>query len=418
MPAVETPAPAQVQAPFNDAFAALDNFSEDRADDAPVKESPRVVRDDRGPDGKFVPKSERTKASPAKAEAKPKQTVKPEPKEDEKEEAETDDILGEPAEDKPKDDKPSEKIAPRQLREAYEQLKKKHAELELEHTKFKSKASEPDPEKKTLSERLAEREKRLNELEDEIRYAAYEKSSEYRDKYQTPFIEAYKAGRAKTASLSTTDEEGNIRKGTGEDFDALMRIVDDNEAAEFAANTFGNKASMVMYHRERVNELNNARTKAVEEYRSKGGERAKQMTEAQEKQRKEARDEYVKSVETATEKYPQWFKPEDGDDKGNELLDKGFHLADLAFNWGQPVRDGDKPLTPTQLAKLHAAIRNKAAGFDRLAYREKKHLSRIKELEAEIAKYKASEPGPGEGRRAGGQSVADDWESALNALAR
>jgi hypothetical protein len=258
-----------------------------------------------------------------------------------------------------------------------------------------------DPEKKRLSETLEQREKRLAELEDEMRFASFEKSSEYKDKYWTPFSDAYQQGRNKVASLRLTDANGDTRQGTAEDFDSLMRITDDDQAAELASDLFGVKAPMVLWHREKVQELNNTRLKALEDFRKQGGEREKLRGEQMQKQQKEIAALWESENKAGVERFPKLFKPEEGDEKGNALLARGFELADAAFGsaladpaTGQPVK-----LSPQEMVKLHSAIRNKAAGFDRLAYKYGISQKRIAELETKLKEYEASEPSPGDGQR-------------------
>jgi hypothetical protein len=67
------------------------------------------------------------------------------------------------------------------------------------------------------------------------------------------------------------------------------------------------------------------------------------------------------------------------------------------LNGGAPLKDGEQPMTGEEMAIAVAAVRNKAAGFDRIAYRANTLAKRVKELETELAQYKASKPGNGDG---------------------
>lgn len=337
----------------------------------------------RGPDGKFV-----------------KPTEAPKPGEKPTEPAAT----------------PPEKMAPKQLRDAYEALKAKHAALETERNQMAAKLAEPpkeDPEKKSLAERLTAREKRLAEIEDELKFSAFERSQEYKDRYEKPFVDAYLLGRAKTAALSVATEEGK-RAGTAEDFDTLMKIADDEEAAEWAAQTFGAKAPMVLFHRERVQELNQARNQAVQDYRKNGSEREK----AKQQQLEDFRKNFTAAVEQrrkeSAEKYPHFFKPDPNDPKSQEYLDRGQALVDRVIANGAPVKDGDTQMNPAELADAVAAIRNKAAAFDRVAHDLFAARKTIKDLQAKLDGFQQSVPGPGQGGKAGipGQA-ADNLKGAL-----
>lgn len=314
---------------------------------------------------------------------------------------------------------PVEKMAPKQLREAYSALKVKMAEIQKERDQFKTAAETPkdDPEKKTLAERLEATEKRRAELEQVAMFADYKQSDEYKSKWQAPFVEAYNDGREAVAQIKVIGDDGNIRPGTQEDFDRYMRISDEDEAAQFAEQVFGNKKGMVEYHRMQTLQRNRARLKAVEDFQKNSGEIQKRRTEEMQAHQKTIAKIWQDSNKSAAEKYPHWFAPADGDAKGNELLEKGFHLADRAFSAGQPLREGDKPLSPQEMAALHSAVRNKAGGFDRLAFKFAQANKRIADLEKKIAEFESTVPGNGEGR---GRTAteADGWEAQLDRMAQ
>src|SRR5439155_3548115 len=105
------------------------------------------------------------------------------------------------------------------------------------------------------------------------------------------------------------------RKGTQEDFDTLMRIQDDDEAATWASKLFGPKAPMLLFHRERVQEANNQRRNALEEFRKTGSEREKQRMELITNHQKTVRTIFDKTKDAGIEQYPQFFKPSDDDPK-------------------------------------------------------------------------------------------------------
>ena len=111
----------------------------------------------------------------------------------------------------------------------------------------------------------------------------------------------------------------------------------------------------------------------------------------------------------AAEKYPDWFKEKEGDEKGNELLRKGYELVDKVFL-------GSADVPPEELVAQHSAIRNRAAAFGRLAHQLRTANSRVAELEKELESYKDSEPKGGDGAPAD-QNGAMGWESQLEALA-
>lgn len=409
--AVEAP-PAGVPAtpqPFADAFSDLENFATPPGEEGLPKSSKKA---DEGPP---VDKGE--------VEAPPETPPKPEEKTHDKT----------PQDDKPKQEekgkppgKPPSRIV--ELSKAYEGLKAKHRQLEqdlvaknAELEAIRTKPPAEDPEKKTLQERLSEREKRLQDLENEIRFHRYESSQEYKDKYEQPFINAFQTGRQKTSSLKVVerknDETGEIiqqsRQATANDFDRIAMIGDDDQAAEVAEQLFGSRAPMVLYHRERVQELNAAKEKAVQDFRKVGSEREKQLAEKSQQERKRMVEMFDAITKQSVEKFPALFKPVEGDEKGNELLKKGFDLVDTVFK-GDTSR-----IPPEKLVAMHAAVRNRAAAFGRLAYQNKGLQEKITELEKELDQYRESEPAGGEADGKGkSKTVSESWEDALDKLAR
>lgn len=298
--------------------------------------------------------------------------------------------------DKPPE--PEKPVKAAELRAAYEKLKKEHGTLKAEHEKLKTAKPPEDTDRKTLVETLDARDKRIKELEQELSFTAYERSQDYKDKYEKPFVDAYNAGRARLAALKVVerrDEAEQVtqqaRQGTAADFDKIMAIVDDEEAAQLAEQMFGSKNSMVLYHRERVQELNRQRLEAVESHKKGAEEREKQAVETRAKEQEETKTRQARMVQmfneqstAAVEKYPQFFKPTDGDDKGNALLESGRKFADMVF---KPT----SPYSAEQAVAIHAAAYNKLLGFDRLAYLWRKEQARVKELETKLAEFTKSE---------------------------
>ncbi len=385
-PSPSTPPPAQGlpksdSVPLNNAFADLDKMMGE-------------------PEPTPKPKGPQPQKKPA-PEAKSK-VDRPEETEDPPETEKAEEIPG---------DKPGKPVPAPELRKAYTELKAKHAALQAEHEKIKTAKPPEDPEKKGLAEKYEFANKRLKEIEDELRLSAYERSQEFKEKWQQPFIDAYQFGRERTAQFRVQDAEGNVRQATPEDFDYIMRITDDESAAQVADQMFGGaKAAVILNMRNEVHRLMHLRGKALEEAQKLGGEREKIRTESEKKQKAVLSETWNRLNSEAAEKYPDWFKEKEGDDKGNELLRKGYELVDKAF-----LNSTDIP--PNELVGLHSAIRNRAAAFGRLAHTNRTLTARVSELEKELESYKDSEPKGADGAPKGQEDDALGWESRLEALA-
>lgn len=295
--------------------------------------------------------------------------------------------LGEEPATKPKvEAKPASGAAT--LRSAYENVKKRAAELEQEVKTLKESKPQEDPNLKTYKERLEAAEKRQQDLETELKYSAYERSDEYQNEYQKPFEESYNWGKTKVSKLKVDMGDGEFRQATPEDFDKIILIPDDSEAVDVAEKMFGNKARIVLEHRWELQKLDAKRFRAIEDFKKNGAERETLRTRETEKQQEQTGRLWKELNETAASNFPKWFKPEEGDEKGNQLLEEGYKLADAAFS-----RNEGK--SPEELVRLHASIRNRAAAFTREVYRNLKLESQIEDMKKKLAEYEASVPGPG-----------------------
>lgn len=402
-PTIEAPA-ANIPQPFQEAFSDLES----------VASSPEELGG--SPEAEQKPKPE--DEEPQKTVAEVEDAGKAEAEAKAKEAAEAEAKAKSEAEAKAKQ-KPQSRAA--ELRQAYENLKAKTRQLEsdlaasrAETQTLKSKPAE-DPEKKSLQEKITDMQKRLDDAEARMRFTDYEHSEEYKEKYYQPFVDAYQAGRQKAASLKFTDAEGNVRQGTAEDFDRIVQANDD-DAADLANQLFGNKASAVLYHRERVQELNSARSRAIEQFKKTGSEQAKQRQEQMAAQAKKMGEMFHSMVNKSSEKFPQLFKPIEGDAKGNEILQKGFDLVDAIFVRGGRDAQGN-PIPPEKLVAMHASIRNRAAAFGRMVHLNNQLKSKIAALEKDLKEFQGSEPGSddGKGRAAPSSDTPEATWAAVDA---
>ena len=402
-PATESTAPTPSSPTAgNGAWDALDALGNDDAPAAPAKPAVDKGRPKDPTSGKFV-----------KATEKPAEPPKPEAL---------------------KEIDPS-KMKAGELAKHYHLTKKERDDLRKERDELKQKLSAPQewPEKKTWEEKVAERDraleehkKRVADYENELKFTQYEKSQEYKERYQKPFETAYLGGRAKAAALKIVErksEEGEVlqqsRKGTAEDFDALMAITDDDAAADMADKLWGNKAPLILYHREEANKLNGQARDAIKEYREKGTEREKQIREQHEKWYKDATSMIEREQQAAVEKYPQFFKPDDTDPKSGQLLELGREALERVVKKGAPIKDGQTQWTNEEIARATAQVRNGAIAFPRVAYRLSQSLKEIKELKAKLAEFETSVPGNGEGRgRTPVPEDDDDPYKKLDAMAK
>lgn len=395
----------------SDAFAALDAMGGDDEPPAPKKVTP--PKDPQT--GQFT-KKPAEKPKPAAPAAAPKPDPAP------------------TGEDAP--------VKASELRVHYDKLKKEAVEREERHKREKAdwekQLTEARNGDKTWTEKHSALQKQFDEAQSELRFTKYEASNEYKEKYQKPYVDAYSAGMKKTAALKVierwddSDPTNKVkvqekRQGTPEDFDAIMSIADDDAAAERAVQLFGqNNAAMVLWHRENAMGKATVAREAIKEYREKGAAWDKDRTEKQSAQQKQATEMVEKMQAHAADRFPQFFKPTEGDDKGNQLLESGNHLVKRIIAGGAPLAEGETQWTSEEFALNVAAYRNKAGGFDRVAHQVTQLRKEVKELKGKLAAYEDSEPGADDGKGAketptGAPAAAGgktNWETDLESRAQ
>jgi hypothetical protein len=309
------------------------------------------------------------------------------------------------AKDAPKPGEPQRPKKPSDfLREELAKQKARVEAYEKELTALK--APKEDPEKLQLTEKLTAAEKRAQEREDELRFANYERSEEYQQKYFKPYVDAFNVARNKITSLDVverkqvdpaTGEERITQKGrqaTPEDFDQIALMPSDREARLLAKQLFGEDYAVAIQHREKVHELNMARTNALNEQRTKGAEReklqAEQRTKAQVETQKRNAELWTAANKEFAEKHPDWFADVEGDEEANAMLKKDITTTDALF--------GDvSQLPPEKVVKLHSEMRNRAAAAGRLSHLLTKARAELAEVKKKLQGYEGSEPKDGNG---------------------
>lgn len=360
---------------LNNAFADLDKMATE-----PTLEVPKTPKSPAEKSGDRQRAANKPKAQPAS----------PEIDAEADEEAATVDSPAKPADTT----KPAEAGKPDKPKKPSDFLREELAKVKAERDEWKTKAEKPpaeDVEKKTLAERLAERERKLAEYENEIKFADYSKSEEYKKTYEKPFFDAYGSAQNRIKGMKVVSDDGTVRIAEAGDFDRLMKVQDEGDAANLAKELFGNAAPSVMYHRQRVIDLSDAAKGALEEFRTKGAEREKRTMEDGAAKQKRRAELWEKANKESDEKFPQWFKPVEGDEEGNALLEKGYQMAFRAFS-GEAAKLPDE----TRVA-LEANVFKRAAGFGRLTHQNAKLSKELAEARAALKAYEESEPGKGEG---------------------
>src|SRR5258705_9554594 len=206
-----TSAPKELPKGHEDAFGALDALEREEGTPEPPP-APKRAAPPQGPDGKFV------KAPVVKPAAAP---VTPAPKDD--------------------DDVDVDKLPTRDVVKRYHGLRNEKSAWLKEKEDYEKKLKTPQewPEKKTYEEKLAEREKaiedynkRLAAQETELQFTNFTKSQAYKDQYEKPYFASWKAGQSRTASMKVIERKDasdavlqQSRQGTAKDFHQISCII-------------------------------------------------------------------------------------------------------------------------------------------------------------------------------------------------
>lgn len=330
-----------------------------------------------------------TEKAPEKAEI-PKKAEAPGDEPDELEDSPEKPQKPEAAKPEVGKDGKEKKVSPWKLIEEYKQ---KLAKAESEKLETEKRAVPADKWKEKEAA-LEASQKRLTELEEEIRFSNYKKSKPYQemqDKYKGAWTKAMS-----TLSEITLQGENGERAMTPNDLLELVNLSD-VQAKRAAIDKYGDLEGLVMQHRDKIRDLADQQATEEEKARSEGAMREK--TKLEEVQKKytevtsEIKDTYTKANQQASDdpKNGKYFKPIEGDQDWNQRLAKGFELVDRGFN-ESPLQDGISPEERRARVERHVAIRNRAAAFGPLKSQNQKLEAKIAEMQKVLDEFKGSEP--------------------------
>lgn len=289
------------------------------------------------------------------------------------------------------------KESPWRLVETY---KAKALKLEQELADFQKKAGDPK-QVEAISQRAEAAERRLQELESEMRYHNYAKTTEFKEKYQEPYEKAWAKAVSEVKQLVVTGEDGQSRPATADD---LWRIITQplGSATALAKELFGNDLGnyVMAHHYGKVRDLAEAQQEALDKARKEGNDREVQSIQASTRTRAEVLDLFEQTRQEALAKL-DFLKEKEGDDDWNTALAKATDYVDSTMK----ASVLDPKLSKEERAKLvqrHVAVRNRAIGYAMLKLETKRLKAELAERDAKLASYEKAQPGGGEGRPAEG----------------
>jgi hypothetical protein len=401
-----SPSASTAPTPPQDGFAAFDDaFSElDKTPEPPTKPEPKE------PETK-LPEADKGKPAPDKGK------VKAEPKAESKPQAEPEDDY-----EPPKQGMDAVRRWAVGMGKRAKQADAKVAELskkldELAKAPPPTNGHAPDPD---MARKLTDYEQKVADYEAQLRLTKYERSQEYAEKHQKPIGIAEARARRDIESLVVeqkqkdpeTGEEKIVssRPGAWKDFHQIYNLSRP-DARRTARALFGEDADLVMKHYDDIHQRWEDAHLAIEDYK-KNGLLQESQEEAKRKQDESLKIEgWNKANEMFRTKHPEWFDEREGDNEGNELLNKGQAFVDTFMD-----PDDRKRYPVPQQIIADARIRNWAASFLRNQRDITKLKSDLAEAQGTIEKLRGSGPGPagGGGETAKGEDDNRDWKVAFD----
>jgi hypothetical protein len=318
---------------------------------------------------------------------------------------------------KPAAEPAAEVKGPKQLREAYERAQAKVAELETtmgatakekaeafarlaateeKLTSYEKRiADEYEPMRKVLTER----EKRLAEVEENLRMRDYTATPEWHNNYVKPINDTWQEAVQFVSELAVQNADGSSIPATQEHLNYVIGAPNANEAARRAEQLFGNQS---VFTGTLVNYRN--KLKALQTKQQEAAKNAKLESEQWHQQRQAHEAEQLsklRSYVTQREAVESADLVVNDDPELRTALEAGSALADTLVN-------GDPKLSPESwadvIAKSRAHIKRSHVLTKKLARAE----AELKAAREELGRYRSSEPGVE--TRASGETTSPETE--------
>lgn len=286
----------------------------------------------------------------------------------------------------------------KEIRSAYEARKQELTQARAEAAKWQKdfndakKAGYTEAESKYKADLETER-KRSKELDDQVKYTAFERSSEFKEKYQKPISEAWTKTMDDLKGVKILDSNGSETEEVATPQHVVQLChMSGIQAAKQAKAWFGDAATEVLAHRRAIIELNQKKDSAIKEWNEKGSE----MTAAKEREEEGRQAEITKHFDSSLERFtgviPGFKPPEDAE--ALNFYKAGVATVAMALK-GDGMPAGLTPQQQTQRrVEAQAKMAAKSIAYGPIAHENMKLKSQIQALETQLAGYKKSTPKP------------------------
>lgn len=319
----------------------------------------------------------------------------------------------------PEDQKSARGGTLKEFRENYETTKKERDELAqkvkaLETAREEGTRAEVAKATSELNAKMEEIRKRNEELETEVKFTNFTRSSEYKDKYEKPLEDAWKEAISDINGAVIELEDGTERAAGWQDIQQLIALPA-IAAAKRATELFGSAAPAVLQHRNTIINIERARKAAIEDYKVKGAEREREMAAKASQQMERVFATFNSTIQDY-EKADGTLYGRPQDPEAQKFWDAGDKLIALAVK-----RQGLDTSLPEEeqsavLTKAQAAVAARARAFGPLRHRVMTLERELEELRGKNQKLSKSEPGQGSDRKSEPNTEDEDITAGIMRL--
>lgn len=220
----------------------------------------------------------------------------------------------------------------------------------------------------------------------------------------------FQQGTTAITAMKITNPDGTTRDATAQDLDRLRRM-DPADREEKLDEMFGPKARLVARFTDALDQIRAEAAEAEEEF-AKTHEQTSLQRELEAKGQKAKFDStYKASLEELrkNEVWGKWFAPDEKDPEATKLLNDGF--AEI-----ERVLEASETMSPEEAAAHAAVFRARAAAMPRMLLEYNRQTAKITALEAELAKYRGTDPGA-RGATSGGGAPAENKPKGIEGAA-
>ena len=307
--------------------------------------------------------------------------------------------------------KPVDSPGIKNLREGHEKAQKEWREKESDYQRKIQEAEKRINELKARPERHPDDQKKLSEYEKKVAVADFKNSDEYEKSFRQPLNKTYQdsLNLAKRFPAIERTEDGETNRASSEqDFRTVMTAPPEQQA-ELAQKIYGPvNAARIITMIDRISDLygrgEQEAMRRAEQYQST----LKEQSQKEQERNKALTDSRGKIRQDIESRMPDIYGEHEDDPESQKLIQEGRDYI-------EEFRSNRDTMTDAELAEREAVMEAAASAFPVMKHQRDSALSKVKELEEELAKYRQSDPGRG-GNKTPPDPATDTSEKGVGGL--